>query len=464
MSLLAHLIARIVAIVVLCLAVVAGWVMIDAHRSVVAETRASAERVGQHLEAVYWNRLLWRDGMRKESILPIEEWTSLATLNLVAPGLCVTFAAPGDDARRLCAKVDMIGSASPQWFEVLNQSLFGTYQPLRRGLGRRDAASSVLYVSVDRHAAARLAWNQVSIVISVASLLAIAVAGLASLTIGHALMPARTIIDGLRRLQGGEHGWRLPAFRTAEFNHIARAVNALARQLGHTTAQRAALTARLFRVQEEERRAIARDLHDEFGQCLTATSALAALIEGKAAARHPDIADDARAISRAQQRMMVALRGTLARLRTQDIEEIGLEASLRQLVAECNSQSATPGVIKLNVTGRLTDIPKQIAIGIYRTAQECLTNALRHGVPSEVSLNVERSAQPDDRVAVTVEDDGGGDIQQLRSRTGHGLLGMRERITALGGEVAFSRARNGVRVAASVPLSPMALRRLGVAA
>ena len=67
MNLLAHLIARLVAVVLLCLVGAIGWVMVDAHRSIEHETAASADRVGRHLEALYWQKLLWRGGMSKDS-------------------------------------------------------------------------------------------------------------------------------------------------------------------------------------------------------------------------------------------------------------------------------------------------------------------------------------------------------------------------------------------------------------
>ncbi|MGK3871051.1 hypothetical protein ABI004_14855, partial [Enterococcus faecium] len=86
------------------------------------------------------------------------------------------------------------------------------------------------------------------------------------------------------------------------------------------------------------------------------------------------------------------LRGTLERLRSQHIEEVGLEASLRQLVADYNSQSAARTVYRLNFAGQMPTLPKRIAVDIYRIAQECLTNAARHGRPTEVWLNVARSS------------------------------------------------------------------------
>lgn len=452
MHLLAHLIARIAAIVLLCLLCTAGWVMFDAHRTIVAETTASAERVRDHLAGVFWNRLLWRDGMRKESVLPPPEWRTLETLNAVAPGICITFAIPGDDPYQLCSKVDMVATPAPSWFRALHDLAWDPYPQVRRVLSRKDANPVALYAGVDSDAAVRLAWQRVAIVVGVSAVMAAAIALLVSLAIGHALLPARAIVAGLRRLQEGDQAWRLPRFRTIEFDCIAGAVNDLARQLARTTADRIALTNRLFQVQEDERRAIARDLHDEFGQCLTATSAIATLIETNAASERPDIAADARTIVRTQSRMMTALRGTLTRLRTQNIEEIGLEASLRELIAERNAQSASPARFKFEATGGLAGLPPHIAIGVYRFAQECLTNAARHGTPNVVNLSVARTTGSRDVIAVSVEDDGGGNVRDIEKNSGLGLLGMRERVDALGGTIAFCNVRNGVRVAAAIPI------------
>jgi two-component system sensor histidine kinase UhpB len=266
-------------------------------------------------------------------------------------------------------------------------------------------------------------------------------------------MPARSIVRGLRRLEQGDHRHRLPAFGTTEFNHIARAVNDLANRLAATTAERLALTKRLFQVQEEERRALARDLHDEFGQCLTATAALAAAIETGAQPAHPDLAEDARAIARITQQMMTTLRGALARLRSQDLEELGLQDSLIQLVARWNASTTRRAVFHLDVAGDLASVPAEAAVNVYRIAQECLTNAARHGRPRHVHLRVEHGNRGgDNAVAVSVEDDGGGDATAINAASGHGILGIRERIAALGGSLSIAAAAHGVRVAAVIPL------------
>jgi two-component system sensor histidine kinase UhpB len=452
MRLLIHLIARLVGVVLVCLACAIGWVLVDTHRAIETETAASADRVARDLQNLYWRELVWRDGILHKALMPVPDWVSLATLRLIAPGFCVTFGPGLEEPRQLCSQTEGVGSPAPAWFAAAYMQLFGPYPSVARPLTARQMNAGVIVVAADPDAAVRQTWRQVSVVVSVAAAMALGIGILAALLIGHALLPARTIIRGLRRLEQGDHGHRLPRFRTAEFSHIARAVNDLAGRLAQTTAERAALTKRLFQVQEEERRALARDLHDEFGQCLTATGALAASIEAGAAADRRDLADDARAIARITGRMMASLRGALVRLRSQDLDELGLQGSLAQLVAGWNARSAPGAAFHLDVAGNLASVPEEAAVNVYRIAQECLTNAARHGKPRDVRLRVERLAGGGEAVALTVEDDGGGRPARIDASSGHGILGIRERIAALGGSLSIEQAAHGVRVAAIIPL------------
>jgi two-component system, NarL family, sensor histidine kinase UhpB len=451
MHLLLHLVGRVVVVAAVCLTAAVAWVMIDARRTIDADAAATAERVGQRLESLYWQKLMWRDGMSRLDF-PIPDWQTPTIASVISPGNCVTFDPPGEAPQRLCSQIEAVGPPAPPLFAAAFDVLFGPPTPVRRSLMVRSWNSGFIVVAAEPEAALRLAWRQVSVVIGFAAAMAAAIAALAAMTIGHALIPARAIIEGLRRLQQGDLGWRLPGFRTAEFNLIARAVNDLSAALARTDAARVALTGRLFQVQEEERRALARDLHDEFGQCLTATAALAASIEAGAPAERADLADDARAIARIQRRMMENLRSALVRLRSQDVEEIGLEASLQQLIRDHN-QRGTPGaVFRLNVIGKLAALPQQVAIDVYRIAQECLTNAVRHGSPTEVKLSVACPGAGDGTIAVTVEDDGGGDAACVDPSQGHGLLGIQERVAARGGNLSIGRAARGLRLSAKIPV------------
>jgi two-component system, NarL family, sensor histidine kinase UhpB len=451
MRLVIRLVSQLIGITLLCLSVTLAFVMVDAHRMVDAETGASAERVAHELENLYWRELLWRGTLRRDRLLlPIPEWQSLTTLKLVSPGVCVIVGPGGREPHQLCSQIEGVGTPAPAWFEQSYGALFGAPASVRRPLAIRQPDAGEVVAVPDPGAAVRLAWRQTSVVIGVAAAMGVAMCLLAALAVYRALAPTREIVEGLRRMEGGDYGRRLRTRARGEFALIARAANDLAERLAQTTAERAALTKRLFEVQEEERRALARDLHDEFGQCLTALTAYAASIEAGADAR-PDLAEDARAIGSVARRMRGALRDALARLRSQDLEEVGLEASLAQLAASWNARSARRAVVHLDIAGDLAQVPPIVATNVYRIAQEFLTNAMRHGAPHEVFLRVERDATA--TVALSVEDDGGGDPARLGGASGHGILGVKERVAAFGGQFLIGRAARGVRVFVRIPFA-----------
>ena len=236
---------------------------------------------------------------------------------------------------------------------------------------------------------------------------------------------------------------------------IGNAVGELGARLEEATEQRASLTRRLIEIRDDERRALARELHDEFGQNLSAILAFANTIETASAKDRADngIAQDARMISQATHHLMASLRDALKRLRNPLPEELGLEASLVNLVDSWRSQSAARPTIQLDLRGDLTDISGPTATTAYRVAQECLTNALRHGSAREISLHVERRAGEDDALLIRVEDDGGGDAERVAQSAGFGLTGIRERVAAAGGSLAILPARRGLSVAATIPLA-----------
>jgi len=452
MNLFVHLVLRLVGVVLVSLACAVGWVLVDTHRAIDAETIASADRVAQTLEHLYWRELAWNGGMSRQQLLPQPTWETLATMKVISPGVCISFAPTGEVPKRLCSQLETVGTPAPDWFRSAYDYLFPTQASVERPLTARRPEISTILAEADPDAAMREAWAQVRMVVSVAALLAIGIGVLAALFIGQSLLPARTIVAGLRRLEKGDYSYRLPGYRTAEFGRIARAVNDLTSRLADTTAQRVALTNRLFQVQEEERQALARDLHDEFGQCLAAVGALAAAIE-KGASDRPELIEDAQSIASVTRRMRATLRSALARLRSQEVEELGLEASLAQLVAGWNVQTAPRIVFHLDIAGDLAGVPHAIALNIYRIAQECLTNAARHGKPHDVRLQVERlDTTGAGAVAMSVEDDGGGSPARLHAASGYGILGMRERVAALGGSLSIDQAGSGVRVAAFIPL------------
>ena len=450
MRLLARLLLGIAAVVALCLALATVLILQDTHARIALATEASATRSTRALAALYWQELVWRDGLDRAELLPLPEWRTLATARVIAPGICVAFvpdaasALAADPLPPLCSLAEEDFEPAPAWFGALYARIYGAFPEAHRPIDARQNVGEIV-AAADPGTALRLAWLEVALLVRTAALLAFAIGLGVAILVVRTLKPVGAIVATLQALQAGDYSSRVARSGRAELSQIARALDLLAARLARTQAARAALTRQLFQVQEDERRALARDLHDEFGQCLAATGALAGSIEAGAADR-PDIAADARAVAAAARRMMASLREALVRLRSQDIDDLGLEACLTGLAA------ARGGLdVRLETAGDLAAVPRPIAIGLYRIAQECLTNAKRHGAARNVVMRV--AAEADEVVALSVEDDGGGDPSWLAAGDGHGLLGMRERIAALDGHLAIGRAARGIRVAATIPFA-----------
>jgi len=398
---------------------------------------------------------LLRSSRSREHLLPVPEWRTLETMKLISPGVCVRFEPVATFEKPLCGQDKGIGSTPPAWFATTVHTLLGNHVAIAQSISPRTTGAGTVSAAADPDAAIRLAWEHILDSIGVALLMAVAIGLLASLAIAHTLAPARSIVTALRRMADGEYKTALPRFRSMELAMIGHAVTGLGERLAQATEQRATLTQRLLDIRDDERRTLARELHDEFGQNLTAILAFANTIEAAGAPQEDEnsIAQDAQMISQTTLHIMACLRDTLKRLRHPPTEELGLEASLVNLVETWRSQNPTRPSVQLDLRGDLTDVRGAAATTAYRVAQECLTNALRHSAAREISLRIERRSGEEDKLVICVEDDGGGDAASVAQSAGFGLIGIRERVAAVGGSLAIARATRGLSVAATIPIA-----------
>jgi signal transduction histidine kinase len=456
MRLVLQLIARLLVIVILCLGAATIWAMVDAHRSIDGATAASARRVSQALEALYWRELMLHSNRTREHLLPVPEWRTVEMTKLISPGVCVRFEPAIDFEKPLCGQSKGLGKSPPLWFTATVQMVLGNHAAVTQPISARATGAGSVSAIADPQAAIWLAWEHILDIIDVALLMAVAIGVLASLAIAHTLAPARSIVAALQRMAHGQYRTPLPPFRSLELAMIGQAVSDLGERLAQSTEQRAVLTRRLLEIREDERRALARELHDEFGQNLTAILAFASTIE---TAGTPDadgnggVAQDARMITKATLHIMACLRDTLKRLRHPPAEELGLEVSLVTLVDGWRSQDAARPTVQLDVRGDIADVRGTVAATAYRVAQECLTNSLRHSAAREISLRIERRTGAENSLLICVEDDGGGDAADVAQSAGLGLTGIRERLAALGGSLSIARAARGLSVAATIPIA-----------
>ncbi|HVS78434.1 MAG TPA: ATP-binding protein [Steroidobacteraceae bacterium] len=198
---------------------------------------------------------------------------------------------------------------------------------------------------------------------------------------------------------------------------------------------------------EQERRLIARELHDEFGQSVTAIRSLAQAIVGQSS--QPATQEAARLISTEAARLYDAMHGLIPRLAPAVPDSLNLADAVAGLVQDLRKRH--PSVV-LSLRQDLTSDPGPgVSLAAYRVVQEGLVNALRHAHASKV--DVELRADPGN-LLVTVTDDGVG-LPEDWSRPGHfGLRGLGERVGHLGGKLTLRRReQRGTLLAAQIPLA-----------
>jgi signal transduction histidine kinase len=305
------------------------------------------------------------------------------------------------------------------------------------------------------------AWNEMKHLLILTALTIAALSDLVYVAIARALAPTGNVIAGLNRLSAGELSYRLPEFKLSELKRIADVTNELAERIETTLKQRAELSRRLVNAQEEERRHLARELHDELGQNLTAIAALAASIEKSAEQTCPDVSAEARSLSQITMGTMQSLRGTLAHLRPADLERFGLGQSLRHLIDVCSASYGRTTRFELELPREIAPISDTAAAHIFRIAQEGLTNAAKHADARTVRLSVEPVPILQPRhsgaaaICLTIEDDGKGRRPNGKAgANGMGLLNMQERVAALGGTMSLhDRPGAGFTVRVVVPVA-----------
>lgn len=431
MRLTTHLLTRIVVSGSAALLGILAWVVITGHSSARAElerTATAAERILE-LQMIGFTRIA---GL--EPGFPY--WYPVSQIKR-ADGACIRLTAPdGAILRSSCSGRAEHRSAVPYWFTRFYEFAFAPSAAVTRTIDGRDR-SATLDVIPDAEVETAAAWKQVEALAIPAGLLIAVLCLNVWWSVRRAIKPTRTIMDGLCAIEQGQRDTRLGPFAFTEFDRIANACNNLAASLAASDAARAALSRRLLKVQEEERHTLARELHDEFGQHLSALSANAAAL--RTALDDPTMLCDVQRIETSAGRLMEIVRDLLARLRPWSAGAAELPESLRALGGSRTTASGKTARIAFTLAGRLDDLPPVLAGAIYRIVQEALTNALRHGDPDHVAVSIRRDGSS---LELSIADDGSG-CEPAALAGGFGIAGIRERATALGASLGFVHNPHG---------------------
>lgn len=279
--------------------------------------------------------------------------------------------------------------------------------------------------------------------------------------VGRWIAPLERIERGLREIEQGDHHVRLPPLPGKEAGEMGRAFNRMAQAVEDNIQVRQASAEAQARLEaqreftqllhariEEERAALARELHDELGQSLTAIRSIA-----KSMMQHPDLAGGP--LQRHAQMLFDtagmtsdAMRRMIPRLRPIQLEGMGLVDAVRDLLTE--TQQNHPKVrFELAVEGELPALNDALELSAYRIVQEAVTNVVRHAGAARARIAI---AAHDDILTLSIADNGKGAATLVRD--GHyGVRGMQERAAAHGGSVSFQPAAGGgLEVRVSLPL------------
>ena len=344
--------------------------------------------------------------------------------------------------------IPKINAQAPEWFIRMVKP-----QPVeyRRVFRESETAYTEILIRANPSDEITEVWNETKGVLGLLVLFAVLANILVYISLGRGLAPIELILQGLDGIEQGEYQRRLPKFKFPEFSKISEKFNNMAEVLQTSREENRLLTQKSLAIQEDERRILAQELHDEFGQSITAIKAVLASIEQM---KHQDsemLKNSARTIGTFSDRMYEVARRMMRQLRPAILDEFGLILALQDMIDDWNSRHEDV-FCHFEFKGKFDELGEEVNISIYRVIQESLTNIVKHAQATDVTVclnRVENDSSYDLGVELLIKDNGIG-FDETTPR-GLGLLGMRERIEALKGSFEMNSGINqGVEIIVSL--------------
>jgi len=305
-------------------------------------------------------------------------------------------------------------------------------------LERADGRSFRVTLATNPFSEQREAFDEIVGVTGVLLLYGVGLLAAMYWAVRHAFAPLRQILATIAAFERQDYGARLPRLRIRELDVIARALNHLAAALRQTQEERRLLSLKFLTLQEDERAHIARELHDELGQSLTAMRVDASYLLRRTEqqpALHAVVAELEQQCARVQQDVRNLLGWLASPGGDASGEPVPIAELLDTLVGSWRRRPGQTTRYELSVALDGRDLPQGLALNLYRMTQEALTNVARHAAAGSVSVAL-AGRRGDDGVQWSVCDDGVGIANYAEAlQRGNGLAAIRERVWAHGGEL-----------------------------
>jgi len=334
----------------------------------------------------------------------------------------------------------------PNWFIKIMEPETVAF---RRLITKGSKSYGYLVVEADPSDEVHEVWRDVLVLFWLGSFFLILILILIYMALRQGLKPLEELDHALGRLEKGDFSARVETSAVQELTPIQNRFNHMATVLEKTIVENHTLAGNMLQVQETERRDLSRELHDELGPCLFGIRVDLADID-RVAKQHllGEIESKVDSVKSITNHIQSLVRKMLSRLRPMTLDDLGLTDALRDMLR--NWRDRQPEIDwEWDFVGDCRNLADTIQVTVYRLVQECTTNCVRHAQAKhvKVELRVDKN-----NLKVTVTDDGIGlKADVIR---GFGLIGMRERVSALGGRIAFDTEEgHGLQVRVLIPLN-----------
>lgn len=334
---------------------------------------------------------------------------------------------------------------APDWFIKLMEPEAVAF---RRLITKGSKSYGYLVVEADPSDEVSEVWRDVQVLFWLGAFFLFLIVSLVYVALRQGLKPIEQLADALGLLEKGDFSARVETLVVSELTPIQNRFNHMASVLEKTMVENHSLAGNMLAVQESERRDLSRELHDELGPCLFGIRVDLADIE-RVADEHllTEVTDKVESVKTITNHIQSLVRKMLSRLRPMTLDDLGLTDALRDMLR--NWRDRQPEIDwEWDFVGDCRGLPDTLQVTVYRLVQECTTNCVRHAQAKHVKVELRVD---NENLKVTVTDDGIGLKPDLIR--GFGLIGMRERVSALGGRIAFDTEEgHGLQVRVLIPL------------
>ncbi len=339
----------------------------------------------------------------------------------------------------------------PNWFEkMVAPDVEHVIRKIRYGK---------LIVSSDPDGSIREAWASFRQVMIIGVIFFILLNVFVYAFLSHALKPVQAILNAIQQVEKGDLKTALPAFNLPEFNKIGQSLNRMvtALQAERDLEENRQLTQLIQSHIEDERRSLARELHDELGQYVTVIKTFAVGIGNQAKQQGLEtIENNAGVIASSANQIYDGMHNIIRQLRPGSLDNLGIAETLRDLVASYQQQH--PHIkLEFDMPMPIDAVNETISINLYRIVQEAVNNALKYANAKHITVSLhQQTINHHELIVLIIEDDGVGmDVEVVDQSKHFGLLGMRERVQGLEGTFSLRSnvddGKQGTRIQIMIP-------------